>query len=288
MDVVSTAPYCHSPSAAIDCIRFHCGDHAGSARPRQADQGGKTYGHNRCSETDTAATGTFGKDCHYNGRKLRHRTRHGADTGGSGAAVVIAARRKDRLESVAREIADQGGKVLAVAGDAGDAADIDGLLDNTLAWKTGRQVRYRRRQRRRGLAGGILTSDVSQWQELYRINVIGAAYLMRRSGQYMAERKRGDIVAISSVVARNLSPFGAFYGSSKAAVSVMAEAVRRDVAPAGVRVSIVMPGIAHSEFQQVAGYNEENFGNAVAQFGKLLEPQEIADAIRWLLTLPPT
>ena len=207
---------------------------------------------------------------------------------GAGAAVVIAARRKDRLESVAREIADQGGKVLAVAGDAGDAADIDRLLDDTLAWEDG-GGRYDIVvvNAGRGLAGGILTSDASQWQELYRINVIGAAYLMRRAGQYMVERKRGDIVAISSVVGRNLSPFGAFYGSSKAAVSVMAEAVRRDVAPAGVRVSIVMPGIAHSEFQQVAGYNEENFGNAVAQFGQLLEPREIADAIRWLLTLPP-
>jgi NADP-dependent 3-hydroxy acid dehydrogenase YdfG len=48
-----------------------------------------------------------------------------------------------------------------------------------------------------------------------------------------------------------------------------------------------MPGIVLSEFQEVAGYNEENFGNAVAQFGKLVEPQAIAEGIYWLLTLPP-
>jgi NADP-dependent 3-hydroxy acid dehydrogenase YdfG len=110
---------------------------------------------------------------------------------------------------------------------------------------------------------------------------------MRRAGQYMAEKKEGDIVTISSVVARNLSPFGAFYGSSKAAVSVIAEALRRDVAPSGVRVTTVMPGIVLSGFQEVAGYNAENFGNAVAQFGKLLDPSDVAEAIRWLLTLPP-
>ncbi len=206
---------------------------------------------------------------------------------GAGAAVVIQARRKDRLESVAREIADQGGKVLAVAGDAGNETDIDRLLDDTLAWEDGgRGYDIVVVNAGRGLAGGILTSDASQWQELYRINVIGAAYIMRRAGQYMVEKKRGDIVAISSVVGRNLSPFGAFYGSSKAAVSVIAEALRRDVAPAGVRVSIVMPGIVLSGFQQIAGYNEENFGNAVAQFGKLLEPREIAESICWLLSLP--
>jgi NADP-dependent 3-hydroxy acid dehydrogenase YdfG len=48
-----------------------------------------------------------------------------------------------------------------------------------------------------------------------------------------------------------------------------------------------MPGIVVSEFQKVAGYDEENFGSVVAQFGTLLEPQAIADGINWLLALPP-
>lgn len=206
----------------------------------------------------------------------------------AGAAVVIQARRRDRLHQLAEDISHRGGKVLAVEGDAGLEEDIDRLLDKTLAWEDG-ACKYDIVvvNAGRGLAGGILTSDQSQWQELYRVNVLGAAYLMRRAGQYMVERKAGDIVALSSVVAKNLSPFGAFYGSSKAAVSVIAEAVRRDVAPSGVRVSIVMPGIALSEFQEMAGYNQTNFGNAVAQFGKLLEPKEIADTICWLLALPP-
>lgn len=206
----------------------------------------------------------------------------------AGAAVVIQARRRDRLDRLAQDISNRGGKALAVEGDAGLESDIDRLLDQTLAWKDGGcTYDVVVVNAGRGLAGGILTSDPSQWQELYRVNVLGAAYLMRRAGQYMIERKGGDIVALSSVVARNLSPFGAFYGSSKAAVSVIAEAVRRDVAPSGVRVSIVMPGIALSEFQEMAGYNQDNFGNAVAQFGKLLEPKEIADTICWLLSLPP-
>ena len=206
----------------------------------------------------------------------------------AGAAVVIEARRADRLESVAREISDHGGKVLPVIGDAGLEADIDRLLDETLAWEDGgRGYDIVVVNAGRGLVGGILTSDPGQWQDLYQVNVIGATYIMRRAGQYMVERKRGDIVAIASVVARNLSPFGAFYGSSKAAVSVIAEALRRDVAPSGVRVTTVMPGIVLTGFQEVAGYNAENFGDAVAPFGKLLDPSDVAEAIRWLLALPP-
>jgi len=206
----------------------------------------------------------------------------------AGAAVVIQARRKDRLDELASEISGHGGNALAVAGDAGKQADIDLLLNRALAWKEG-GCRYDVVvvNAGRGLAGGILTSDESRWQELYHINVLGAAYLMRRAGQYMAKRKSGDIVAIGSVVGRNISPFSGFYGSSKFAVAAIAEALRREICAHGVRVSVVMPGIVLSEFQEVSGYNEENFGNAAAQFGKLLEPQAIAEGVCWLLTLPP-
>jgi len=206
----------------------------------------------------------------------------------SGAAVVIQARRKERLDELASEIIANGGKALSVAGDAGVQADIDALLDCALTWNDG-GCKYDIVvvNAGRGLAGGVLSSDESQWEKLYQINVFGAAHLMRRAAQYLVRRQSGDIVAISSVVGRNISPFSGFYGSSKFAVSAIAEGLRREICSHGVRVSVIMPGIVISEFQGVAGYNEENFGKGVAQFGKLLEPQAIADSIHWLLTLPP-
>jgi NADP-dependent 3-hydroxy acid dehydrogenase YdfG len=94
-------------------------------------------------------------------------------------------------------------------------------------------------------------------------------------------------VAIGSVVGRNISPFSAFYGSSKFAVGAIAEGLRQEVCAHGVRVSLVMPGIVVSEFQKVAGYSEENFFKGIAHMGELLEPQAIADGICWLLTQPP-
>ncbi len=206
----------------------------------------------------------------------------------AGASVVIHARRKDRLDRLASEIATQGGKVLAVAGDASIQTDIDLLVDRALSWDEGGcRVDIIVVNAGRGLAGGILGSEESQWQEIYQVNVLGAAHLMRQAGQYMVQRKGGDIVVIGSVVGRNISPFSGFYGSSKSAIGAIAEGLRREICPYGVRVSLVMPGIVLSEFQNVAGYDEENFGKGIAQFGKLLEPQAIADGIRWLLTLPP-
>lgn len=206
----------------------------------------------------------------------------------AGAAVVVHARRKDRLDELSSEIATRGGKALAIAGDAGIQADIDLLLERALSWTGGgRRYDIVVVNAGRGLAGGILNSEESRWQELYQVNVLGAAHLMRQAGRYMAQQKSGDIVVIGSVVGRNVSPFSDFYGSSKFAIGAIAEGLRREICPHGVRVSLVMPGIVLSEFQDVAGYNEENFGKGIAQFGKLLEPHAIADGIQWLLTLPP-
>jgi NADP-dependent 3-hydroxy acid dehydrogenase YdfG len=205
----------------------------------------------------------------------------------AGAAVVIHARRQERLDKLALEISEKGGKALAVAGDAGIPADIDLLLDSSLAWKEGKcKYDIVVVNAGRGLVGGILSSDESQWQALYQVNVLGAAYLMRQAGKYLVQQKSGDIVAIGSVAGRNISPFSGFYSSSKFAIGAIAEGLRREICPHGVRVSVVMPGLVLSGFQKVAGYKED-FDKGVAHFGKLLEPQDIANCIYWLLTLAP-
>ena len=205
----------------------------------------------------------------------------------AGAAVVIQARRKDRLVKLASDIEAKGGKALAISGDASLTSDTDRLLEKTLEWKAGgRKYDVVVVNAGRGLAGGTLSSDHYQWEEVYHTNVLGAAYLMRSAAKYFVERKKGDIVAIGSVVGRNISPFSAFYGSSKFAVGAIVEGLRQEVCSHDVRVSLVMPGIVKSEFQKVAGYNEDNFYKGIAHMGKLLDPQAIADGIYWLLTQP--
>jgi NADP-dependent 3-hydroxy acid dehydrogenase YdfG len=207
----------------------------------------------------------------------------------AGATVVINARRKNIIEKLVADIQEKGGRALAVDGDASLRSDIDKLLEQTLEWKEGgRKYDIVVVNAGRGLAGGTLSSDHYQWEEVYQTNVLGAAYLMRSTAQYFIGRKKGDIVAIGSVVGRNISPFSAFYGSSKFAIGAIAEGLRQEVCKHGVRVSLVMPGIVVSEFQKVAGYDEDNFYKGIAHMGKLLKPQAIADGICWLLTQPPS
>jgi NADP-dependent 3-hydroxy acid dehydrogenase YdfG len=206
----------------------------------------------------------------------------------AGAAVVAHARRGEKLAEVVREITEKGGKSLAVAGDAAKEKDVIVLVDRAKAYagEVGGRLDIVVVNAGRGLAGGLLSSDEKQWREMYEVNVMGAAMLMRRVGAMMAEQGRGDIVVLGSAAGYNISPFSGFYGSSKFAVAAMAEAFRREVCGKGVRVMIVKPGLVLSEFQGVAGYTYENFYKNAERFGKLLEPADVAEAIRFGVMLP--
>ena len=207
-----------------------------------------------------------------------------------GAAVVIQARRAPRLHELVAEIQRGGGRALAVAGDAAKEADIDTLVTRTQEFSN--TLGFAGRidivvvNAGRGLAGGLISSDDQKWREMFELNVLGAARLMRRTGKLMVEAGQGDILALGSVSGHNISPFSGFYGSSKFAVASMAEAFRREVCSRGVRVTVIKPGIVKSEFQAVAGYTLDNFYKGVEYVGKLLEPEDIAATIAFVVAQP--
>ena len=200
-----------------------------------------------------------------------------------GAHVVISARRAAELEKVAAEIRNKGGKAHAIMSDAAKVEDIDRLLAE--CQKIG-PIDILIVNAGRGLAGGLLTSDEAQWHQMYELNVLGAAHLMRRVGQQMVARKSGDIVTLGSASGDNVSAFSGFYGSTKFAIAGMTEAFRREVCASGVRVTLVKPAIVESEFQAVAGYTADNFYKSIARFGKLLVPEDVAETIAFIVTRP--
>jgi len=146
----------------------------------------------------------------------------------------------------------------------------------------------------RGLNGSVMTSDMGEWEEMVRTNLLGAAKLIRAAGQRMVElqdsrewpSKPADLVILGSTVGRHISPFSSMYGATKFAVNSLAEAVRRELGPKGVRVTLIEPGIVKSEFQSVAGYDPEGFGALMEKFGPVLEPEDIARSIAFICAQP--
>ncbi|MFG0259987.1 MAG: SDR family NAD(P)-dependent oxidoreductase, partial [Phycisphaerales bacterium JB041] len=131
----------------------------------------------------------------------------------------------------------------------------------------------------------------------FRSNLLGAAKLMRAAAHHLLadiensgvswQQEARDIVVLGSTVGRHVSPFSSMYGSTKFAVNSLAEALRREIGPKGVRVSLIEPGFVRSEFQGVAGYAEDWFAQVVERIGPVLTPEDCAEIISFIVSRPP-
>ena len=208
----------------------------------------------------------------------------------AGFNVIGNGRTAKKLTALEKELGEH---FCGVAGDAGDDTLLDRLFD-TAVERFGGEADIVVANAGRGLGGSVTTSDLSQFQDLLNINVTGTLLLLQKAARRMVETQKtafpdsaADIVIIGSVVGRHISPFSAVYGASKFAVHALAEGLRREIGPKGVRVSLVQPGIVVSGFQDAAGYSDEMVHNFHTKFGPLLVGEDIADAIHHVVTLPP-
>lgn len=208
-----------------------------------------------------------------------------------GAAVIVNARRAGRLDELV-EIDPK--RVVPVAGDAAEPDVIEAMLE-TARRVGGREADLVIANAGRGLRGSPLDSEEAQWEEVLRINTLAAAKLMRSAIHRMfAEigddqgppQRQRDVVVLGSTVGRNLSPFSSFYGAAKAAVHMMAEAMRREAGPRGVRVTTIEPGVVASEFQSVAGYDPKAFGEFMESLAPVLTPDDVARTILFACAQP--
>ncbi len=225
-----------------------------------------------------------------------------AELAGQGCRLVINARRREKLEAIARGLEQKGASVACVAGDASQQDVIDQMFSTAeKAFGVGPDIVVVNAGR--GLAGSLTSSDESQWLEVMQTNYIGAARLMRTAADRLLKlvetnpegeagkagpwlRRPRDIIAIGSSVGRNISPFSSMYGSTKFAVHALAEALRREVGPKGVRVTTIEPAIVASEFQGVAGYDPATFGAFMERIGPVLQPEDIARTIGFVVSQP--
>jgi NADP-dependent 3-hydroxy acid dehydrogenase YdfG len=208
----------------------------------------------------------------------------------AGFGVIGNGRNAARLAELEKEIGQ------AFCGVAGDAAD-HGVLDRLFVAaceRFGKAADIVVANAGRGLGGSVKDADLSQFDDVLRINVSGALALLQKAAQQMADAQKdrfpaaaADIVIVGSVVGRNISPFSAVYGASKFAVHALAEGLRREVGPLGVRVSLVEPGIVISGFQDAAGYSGELVQGFEDRFGPLLIGDDVANAIHHIVTRPP-
>ena len=208
----------------------------------------------------------------------------------AGFGVVGNGRNAAKLATLEKEL---GSAFHSVVGDATDSTVLEELF-TAASNHFGKTVDIVVANAGRGLGGSVKDADLTEFEDLLKINVTGTLALLQKAAQKMVDTQQStypdsaaDIVILGSVVGRHVSPFSAVYGASKFAVHALAEGLRREVGPKGIRVSLVEPGIVLSGFQAGAGYSDELVQDFEDNFGPLLAGEDVANAIHYIVTQPP-
>ena len=205
-----------------------------------------------------------------------------------GAAVALAARRRERLDTVAASIRDQGGTALVLECDITDQQQAAAAVERT-ASELGRLDTLINNAGVM-LLGPAAGAPLAEWQQMVDLNVLGLLYcahaalphLLRAAGD--GPRQVADMVNISSVAGRFARNGNGVYALTKHGVGAFSESLRQELAGQYVRVSLVEPGATATE---LASHNRPEVLEAIRnQFGQRMEATDIADAITYLVTRP--
>ena len=200
-----------------------------------------------------------------------------------GHRVIATGRRADRLEALRAEL---GASLLPFALDVTDAAAVAGLPSSLPA--TWQEVDVL--VNNAGLALGVApaqSASLQDWETMVATNVTGLMRMTHALLPGMVERDHGHIVNVSSTAARYPYPGGNIYGASKAFVTHLSANLKADLAGTGVRITDLEPGlVGGSEFSAVRFGGDAEKAKAVYAGTVPLSPEDIAEAIAWVVGLP--
>jgi len=205
-----------------------------------------------------------------------------------GAAVALAARRQDRLETLAADIRGQGGTALVLEADVTDEGQATAAVEQTVA-ELGRLDTLINNAGVM-LLGPVAGAPLTEWQRMVDLNVLGLLYCAHAALPHLISAAAGgprqvaDMVNISSVAGRAARSGNGVYSLTKFGVGAFSESLRQEMTKRYVRVSLVEPGATATE---LATHNRPEVLDAIrSQFGQRMDAGDIADAIAYIVTRP--
>lgn len=204
-----------------------------------------------------------------------------------GAALELWARRRERLERLAREIEDRNRTAVSV--QRVDVRDREAVVRaaaelRARAWIPDVLVNNA------GLAAGfepIHEGDYEDWDAMIDTNLKGLLNVTREVLPMMVERNHGHVINIGSVAGYMVYPKGNVYNATKFAVRGLTEAMSVDMFGTQVRVSSVDPGAADTEFSTVRFHGDEARARKVYDGFQPLSAEDVADAVVYVANTPP-
>jgi short-subunit dehydrogenase len=205
--------------------------------------------------------------------------------GGQGAKVVLSARRLDRLEALARDIQalGKGGETLVVQADLSKLDDIQSLVRETLN-RFGR-IDVLVNNAGFGQMDWLENLDPEKdIQAQFDVNVLGVVQTTRQALPVMIRQRSGHVINMCSMAGLIGTPTYTIYAACKHAVHGFSEALRREVKPWGIEVSMLYPGGVTTGFGQ-HGSLKRKTQTTTPKF-LLLSPEEVGQAVVELVRRP--
>jgi len=133
----------------------------------------------------------------------------------------------------------------------------------------------------------VQTADLDDWDAMIDGNVKGVMYVTKAILPQMIERKTGQIINLGSIAGLEVYPNGNVYCASKFAVDAFTQGLRIDLNPYGIRVGAIHPGLVETEFSMVRFKGDETRSKNVYATITALQAEDIANAIEYMVAVPP-
>jgi NADP-dependent 3-hydroxy acid dehydrogenase YdfG len=207
-----------------------------------------------------------------------------------GASVAVAARRKDRLDDLARRIEAAGGTALAIEADMTDRAQAEATVARTVEALGRLDTLFNNAGVM--LLGGAEQVPVEDWERMVDINIKGLLYTAHAAVPHLvaaaesSPRGVADMINTSSVAGRLARAGSSVYNLTKFGVTAFSDALRQEVTERHVRVSALEPGLVATELRthlsdQAEAALEQRLGGVAP-----LESEDIADIVSFIVTRP--
>jgi NAD(P)-dependent dehydrogenase (short-subunit alcohol dehydrogenase family) len=199
-----------------------------------------------------------------------------------GASVAVVARRRERLDALEKEAP---GKIHPFAADLSKEFDTQNCVDQVLKNLGGIDILVHAA----GIigTGTIENTTLSQWDQMMNINLRSIFHLTQCCLTSLIGRK-GNIVSLSSVAGLRSFPGVLAYSVSKAGLDQFTRCVALELAPKGVRVNAVNPGVVITELHRAGGMDEHQYqaflerSKTTHPIGRVGKPEEVADLVFYL------
>ncbi|AZO44191.1 SDR family NAD(P)-dependent oxidoreductase [Mesorhizobium sp. M7D.F.Ca.US.005.01.1.1] len=201
-----------------------------------------------------------------------------------GAVVAIAARRRQRLDDLAKRIRDVGGEALAIGADIADEEQATAMVSRVLESYGRLDMLFN--VAGVGVAAPFQNTTTGEYRAMVDINILGLLYAINAALPAMKRQGSGHIVIVSSGTGRYIHP-SVVYSGTKHAASAMAESLRREIGKNGIRVTVIEPGAVKTEF--TANMRDDVRLAVEQRLGDMeqLESEDIAAAMLYAVSQPP-